>query len=151
MKVIFLDIDGVLNSKDFFNKRKERGGKHHQFDPECVKLLNDITDSTNALIVISSSWRVVHDFDELTKLLHDVGIKGKIIGKTERLDIFDYGPAPRGVEIQDYLNRKKLIKNYIILDDDTDMLYSQRQHFFNTSWETGLTRELTNRIIKFLK
>jgi len=56
MKVIFLDIDGVLTTAN----------KKWTFDENCVKHLVDIINETDAYIVISSSWRS-YDLEE-TKL-----------------------------------------------------------------------------------
>ena len=59
MKLIFLDIDGVLNNQlwltsDFRNHlpkliNGERNTKRW-FDPRCVKLLNILTDKTGSIV-----------------------------------------------------------------------------------------------------
>lgn len=54
MKVIFLDVDGVLNSQDLF----ERCGEELvPIDEENIRYLKEIVDATGAQIVLSSSWR----------------------------------------------------------------------------------------------
>ena len=54
MKVIFLDVDGVLNSQSLF----ERCGEELvPIDEENIQYLKAIVDATNAKIVLSSSWR----------------------------------------------------------------------------------------------
>ena len=53
----------------------------------------------------------------------------------------------------DYLKKyidKSIVKNYIIIDDDSDMLYNQREHFIHTSFMSGLTNELTDKAISIL-
>lgn len=55
-KIIFLDIDGVLNSMDWFEKIKDRN-EYSEINPEKVKLLKEIVDRTKAEIVLSSTWR----------------------------------------------------------------------------------------------
>lgn len=55
-KIIFLDIDGVLNSIDYFEQTKYCKG-YTEIDPEKVKLLKEIVDRTDAEIVLSSTWR----------------------------------------------------------------------------------------------
>ena len=61
MKVIFLDIDGVLNYMDFWYKRRlefEKTGKFGpSFDEEKIKILSEIVSETGAKIVLSSTWR----------------------------------------------------------------------------------------------
>ncbi len=58
MKIIFLDIDGVLNHMYWLKKMKGVEGDKKFFDPDCVRRLNTITDKTGAKIVLSSSWRI---------------------------------------------------------------------------------------------
>lgn len=55
-KIIFLDIDGVLNSMDYFEQTKDCKG-YTEINPEKVKLLKEIVDRTGAEIVLSSTWR----------------------------------------------------------------------------------------------
>ena len=54
MKVVFLDIDGVLNSVAFDRERTNGQGN---IDKTRLPLLKQILDETGALIVLSSSWR----------------------------------------------------------------------------------------------
>ena len=66
MKIIFLDMDGVLNSDHYWNKQ-DRGITYSKgdwigwwiqsFDPDAVKVLNKIIESTSAKIVFSSNRR----------------------------------------------------------------------------------------------
>ena len=51
-KILFLDIDGVVNSDNWYNKTRGRSG---DFDPEAIALLNQLKD-IGAEVVISSSW-----------------------------------------------------------------------------------------------
>lgn len=55
-KIIFLDIDGVLNSMDYFEQTKDCKG-YTEINPEQVKLLKEIVDRTGTEIVLSSTWR----------------------------------------------------------------------------------------------
>ena len=59
MKVIFLDIDGVLNSDEYVDKVKKSDiqGIERDIDIEKVKLLKRAIDETGAKVVLSSSWR----------------------------------------------------------------------------------------------
>jgi len=40
--------------------------------------------------------------------------------------------------------------NYCIIDDDTDMLYEQRNNFVNTDPQTGLTLDNVSKVIEIL-
>ncbi|MBP3534398.1 MAG: hypothetical protein J6J53_00140 [Muribaculaceae bacterium] len=60
MKLIFLDIDGVLNSYKFLQNLPEDS---FGIDNTRLPILKRITDSTDAKIVLSSSWRKNWDSD----------------------------------------------------------------------------------------
>lgn len=165
MKIIFLDFDGVINSEDWFKRRKllfEIGDIHAQYpfyeiDPDAVKRLNSIIERTGAKVVVSSTWRHGRTVESLTSILNNRGFKGEVIDVTPHLGGVDGYTVPRGCEIEFWLEKKgfrrinwsieKLrkaqekseVKTYVILDDDTDMLYSQSEHFVNTSWKYGIT------------
>ncbi len=126
MKVLFLDIDGVLNSRTYLLFCYNQGVlPDDKIDPAAVARLNQITDATGAHIVVSSTWRLPYvwnkNVDKLVELLKKHGIKGDIIGATP-----DHKRSHgRGGEIQDWMNRCKLdgiqIETFVILDDDNDM------------------------------
>ena len=160
MKIIFLDIDGVLNCENAYRNGEckyvdwinHRGDKdHHQsFCSWSKEWLNKLIDETGAKIVISSSWR--HSgIEYMQSVWAHEKMSGEIIGITPdfRWKAKDYTP-PRGCEIDWYLNRilgfnhinwdsdvqkeymdKSGIENYIIIDDDSGMLYGQRNHFIH--------------------
>ena len=54
MKVIFLDVDGVLNSQQLFEKCED--DQLISVDEDNIKNLKTIVDATGAKIVLSSSW-----------------------------------------------------------------------------------------------
>lgn len=160
MKIIFLDIDGVLNNQLWYKSIKDINPQNNeeydilQFDPRCVSLLNDVTDNTGAKIVVSSSWRKGRDLEELVELFEKVGITGEVIGKTPILS-FDYENyrtlAPRGCEIDAWIEINKYpITKYTILDDDSDMLYKQKDKFFWIDPYCGLTPNISYKIKRYL-
>lgn len=185
MKVIFLDIDGVLNHEMWYKRRfqemdmNSETSRHpyYEFDPQSVAELNRIIDLTGAKIVISSTWRLGRTTEQLQDILNSVGFKGEIVGRTPHFiakgETIDDKPisytVPRGCEIDWWLENegkfqrinwsmerqkeyleKALVKNYVILDDDSDMLYNQREHFVKTSVYSGLTKELADKCIQIL-
>lgn len=157
MKVIFLDVDGVLNSE--VSREQERNNfdnwMEHEVSEMHVNNLKKIVDATGAQIVLSSSWRFDHpkatgrDFivDPLMKVLDR---KLKAVG----LDIIDVTPdlrgKIRGAEIQDWLDRHSEVERFVILDDDVDMNDEQKPFFVNTTFKNGLTDELANKAIEIL-
>lgn len=127
MKIIFLDIDGVLN----WAGTEDRIGGFVGLCQERIARLNKITDAVpDAKIVISSTWRrsffagVYEDFEGLIKLLHARGVKGDIIGKTP----YGYGYRGRGNEIREWIDDMETdfpgqtLEEYVVLDDSTDCM-----------------------------
>ena len=94
MKVIFLDIDGVLaTNKEFATNRTKFREKYlwakelrvpYGFNEGCVNVFNEILDITNAEIVISSDWRIHWDLDELDKIFKSNGVKKSPIFGTSK-------------------------------------------------------------------
>lgn len=155
-KFVFLDIDGVLNSEQYYlekpqHKRwkefKNKLDKHIAWgvcniDPKAVKLLNKLVSGTNARIVVSSSWRGDYALQTVFSL---AGIIEPIYGETPRLE-----SRFRGEEIDKWLKERQEPYKYVILDDDSDMLDTQRNNFIHTDWKVGLTEENVNEAIKIL-
>lgn len=134
MKVIFLDIDGVLNCQQTI----ERHNGFIGIDPVKVKILNNIIQKTGAEIVLSSSWRLDDNWNEVM-LKNNI----KCIDRTTHL------PGQfRGFEINAWLVEHD-VEKYAILDDDSDMLTGQK--LFQTSFqEDGLTEDIAQQVINYL-
>ena len=153
MKIIFLDIDGVLNN-DRFLKRLHR--QHvdlssdkvlygsMMLDKYAVKRLLAITDTTDAKIVISSSWREVFSLDEIREML---ALKLKDLNVTKSsLEIIDRTPfafefklTTRRNQIVGWLsdNQNEDIEKFIILED-CETMYELEDRTIRTSFATGL-------------
>lgn len=123
MKVLFLDIDGVLNSHDFWKRCQELGiVPDDKVDPLAVERLNRLVDATGAKIVVSSTWRLPYVWSKklssLIGRIQKLGITGEIIGMTP-----DHCKAyGRGGEIQAWMDHcDEEIESFVILDDDSDM------------------------------
>lgn len=163
MNILFLDIDGVLNSFDFFMTPDSDWfpGKYQipfplcDFDPNAIKVLNDIIEQCNIdQIVISSDWRNNWSLEELTNIFSQVQIK--IPTKLDRtkclineFSSIEYEKIGRGYEIDCWL-KEHIIDNYIILDDDDRFLDYQKSHLVLTNYNIGLQKkhvELSNKII----
>ena len=113
MKIIFLDIDGVLVTQDCICQP----GWPHKPDPRCVAALNRLLELSGALIVVSSSWRVGRTRIELCDLLNDWGIiPGHILDRTGHTNFED----KRGDEIRAWLDQRERrrgdVEKFIILD-----------------------------------
>ena len=145
MKIIFLDVDGVLNH----SKTPEWIGATHNdiIDRDCLIELDRIITFTNAQLVLSSTWKLNPDKCEklYTYLAPD------IIGATPCLNL----RGPRRAEILDWLQTvwpfsfgwHDVITHMAVLDDDADADLGDGS-FFKTDFEDGgLTKEIADKII----
>src|SRR5579859_944750 len=116
MKIVFLDIDGVLN-----NEATKFGRK---FDRPCVRWLNYITTASGAQIVVSSTWRGM-GLMEIRAVLSENGVTGKVHSLTPDLSRRGkvYVSVERGLEIQAWLDKHPRVEYFVILDDDADMAH----------------------------
>lgn len=113
MKVIFLDIDGVLIPR-------ASQVRTNRADPKCVRCLNELTAATEATIVVSSTWRLGLAPLELRKTLERWGVTARIVDRTP-----DLPDATRGREIKAWLQERKQwrgdVTHIAILDDHDDL------------------------------
>ena len=111
MKVIFLDVDGVLNSDEYFDKIKNLNidGIQSEIDVEKIKLLNIAINETKVKIVLTSSWRYTRNAQELRKLLSEYGIS---------TDSTPFIQNERGLEIKQYLSEHLDVEDFVIVDDE---------------------------------
>jgi hypothetical protein len=144
---IFLDVDGVFVIGDYIIEQYNLTGKPNgkAFDPKTVERFNRIIKETGAKVVVSSTWRMGRTVEELQELFESKGFIGMdVIGKT---GFSSHGV--RGREIQTYLNNMESKPDkFIILDDDADMEHLM-PHLFKTDFNTGLTDEVTEKIINY--
>jgi len=151
MKIIFVDVDGVLNCKNTTDTvMGDDGRRYDGIDSDKIQLLKEIIDKTDAYIILSSTWRLYDTFTEyLEEKLGDY--KVRIKGITPRSKAFTY--TYRFREIQNWFNENDTrdIVNYIILDDiDEEMVETFGDHYFKTDVDIGLTREITDKCIEYL-
>lgn len=138
-KVIFLDIDGVLNNENhIINLITVLGKKQYYelldgikgtpFDYESCNLLKMLVDKTGAEVVLSSTWRLNPKGVEILEKYTGI----KVSGATPKLGTI------RGEEIKEYLDNHNEVVNYVILDDDADMLDEQKNNFVKVNRKFGL-------------
>ena len=83
-KIIFLDIDGVLNTKYWYSQMDRNTPKDqygYMFDPISVGNLAKIVRETGADIVISSSWKSL-GLSTLLDMWSDRNLPGRVIDIT---------------------------------------------------------------------
>jgi len=147
IKVIFLDIDGVLNT--WYTKTETSYGSTF-VDDRKIRILKEIINRTNAKVVLSSTWRIgwehierghrdtwaANDFMELRNKLFEYGIE--LYDKTPMLD--KYGRC-RGEEIDAWLHNPlhENVDGYVIIDDlSGKWLRPCSSHLLQTSEMKGL-------------
>jgi hypothetical protein len=155
-KILFLDIDGVMNHR----AQLRRAGRLDTMGSDHAEVLNMIFDAQPDLyVVISSSWRYHFPFDDLKMRLGEAGFRyvDRIIGRT-RDDAYDEvtgslqvsSADPRGHQIRDWLYEYgQDVNGLVILDDDTDM-EPLKGFLVQTTFELGLTTKHVPGIMRKL-
>jgi hypothetical protein len=175
--VIFLDVDGVLNSEAFLRKREDehRGLGHtepaspkrettctcfqleRQIDRDAVTRLNRLVAATDAKIVISSSWRKLLDPPELHRVIVEHGLVAEIIDETPdgyndpamRATFGHIDRIFRGHEIDLWLSQHPEVDRFVILDDGSDM-EMHKNRLVQTDFHEGLLDEHVELAIRVM-
>jgi hypothetical protein len=163
--VIFLDIDGVLNSFRWLERAEaastpvgpataERiaraAGYLHippaelardlqRLDPDAVARLARLVRDTDSSVVVSSSWRAVIDYQGLEEVFARLTNwpRGTLRDQTPMLDML-FG---RGREIDAWLEANPR-ERYVILDDlPTEAFPGHEDRLVQTDMEEGLQNE----------
>ena len=158
MKVIFLDVDGVLNRAK--TKEKTPGG-YTGIESELVKNLAKIVNETKAILILTSDWKLgweavslccSEDAKYLNSKLEEEGLR--IVGKTYDEHIYDPYLRDRGKGIRRFLDAlEEAAEGYVVLDDHIFEDYDKemRRHLIKTNSIRGLTSEDAERAIEVLK
>jgi hypothetical protein len=157
VKVLFLDIDGVLNSQEFL-----QNNKNEPIDRRNVSVLKNIIDKTGAVIVMSSAWRFWFDDNlapeegysqYLYDILSEFGIK--IFSKTPDFSTKEIRDKKtfshvKAKEILAWLNENTSFDKYVVIDD-LDLLNEEvNAHLVRTNGEVGITEEDAIRVIDMI-
>ncbi len=155
LKIIFLDIDGVLNTS-----RAHIAFESSKWDPVGVAILKRVCEETGAKLVISSVWRgSMESWIHAHQLLDAVGLgkEGLCSGHlglkwSDDTEVHRTEPGhdnPRGEKIQKWIDTWNP-DEYAILDDDRDMLSSQAKHFAHVNGHEGIGYGTYKRLIDIL-
>lgn len=151
-KIIFLDIDGVLNTHKYTVQTKDDEEHAYKFlDRNKIKLLKHIVDTTNARLVLSSTWRnsfaanlepTDYLSTSLTSALKNEGLE--LYSKTEHLN------DDRYTEIKTWLKNYPEINKFVIIDDNDFDWKDLYPFWIKTSYYIGLTEALVDDVISIL-
>ncbi|HEY6827367.1 MAG TPA: HAD domain-containing protein [Gemmatimonadaceae bacterium] len=171
MRVLFLDVDGVLNSKRWLEKRPSKEAfaaewnispevfahdrdtwKLRSIDPEAVMALNAIVEDSKACVVVSSTWRTDNALPRLEMMLRRRGFKHHLLGATPisyTLDIAENRRVERGEEIFAWMKLAGVsdVRDVVIIDDDSDMAHL-RSRLFQTEYEHGLCAHHVDDVVR---
>ena len=159
-KIIFCDIDGVLNCQNTFIENHE----YHLFfckyendsiddiirnrmleiDLDKVFMIKDICNLTGAKIVISSCWRLLRDYSLVEEKLVSLGLP--IVGVTPYIN------SNRGEEIRKYLEENH-VDEFVILDDELFRDFNELENYLikTSFYDDGLTEEIASDIVRVLR
>jgi len=149
-RTLYLDIDGVLNSHDWFERAKPTDRRLGHLDPDAVARVQRICDATDARITISSTWRLLHSMSDIRGWLYEKGLRARVSSRTpDRVDL-----GSRGEEIEEHLKIAYLFPvqplGIVILDDDSDM-GRLLPWLVKTTFRSGLTDEDVEKAIRKLR
>lgn len=155
MRLIFLDVDGVLNSKE-----SAIFGTSHDVDsvyglcPHLVSLVNRLIEDTGAKVILSSTWRMC---SKQIQRLKNAGIpisgytpdgavmkNGLWYADRRCYEIQNFIDWNYRVEVEPDLPRGTEIEDFVIIDDDSDAEIPG--HFYKTDFDFGLTDSICNAI-----
>lgn len=127
MNICFLDFDGVfVNTVGTMTMKTT-------VDARCAALLNKVLSENDFKIVVSSTWRLGETALTLSTYLKLAGIRVGLHKDFKTCEIY----SERGLQIQKWLDAHPEIENYVIIDDDCDMLDSQAEHFVHVDGREG--------------
>lgn len=133
LKVLFLDIDGVVNCATTAQRHRGAIG----IDPYMALLVGRIIIATDCKVVLSSTWRL---WENARREVHE-----QVCG------FIDVTPTVhssfRGDEVKAWLDAHPNVTKYAILDDNSDFLPDQP--LFKTSFATGITQEIVDKVIAY--
>jgi hypothetical protein len=143
-RLLFLDIDGVLNSSQMPLRLDCHlcGRSRCWFDPAAVTRLNTVLARTEAMIVVSSSWRCGRTLSALREILHGHGVTPRtVVGMTPTPFAVlsskgsDLGTVTRGEEIHLWLRSNETPRSWAVLDDDSRMDPLRHRHVRTGSYD----------------
>lgn len=141
MKILFLDIDGVLNSKLYYKYIYKPENGWSRFDPYCAVLIKRLVEEFSLRIVITSTWRngLV---DRLMRELQDNGLN-IFLHEDWHTPILRF--SSRGKEIKSWLDNHPEVTDYLIIDDNENLLEYQMNRFVKTNNFLGMAQEHYNQ------
>lgn len=152
IKVIFLDIDGVLNPLINIRIQKQKGMPTNSYaikiPGDKIYRLKKLVNNTGAILIMSSSWRLGFRYSTMEPSPAYQNINKQLISYGIQLSGWTplHKNRDRGIEISwwlnDFIKTNGYEPNYVILDDDiSDMMPTHKGHIVQTTSLLGLQDE----------
>lgn len=152
MKILFLDIDGVMNSHQAIHMyyKESNAAKHGRSMPFCPISCSNLREILERIpdlkIVVSSTWRLGRTLEQLREDLAPMGIdSSRIIDKTPSNRMTRH----RGQEIRSWIEDEAPapVERFVIVDDDSDM-GALMENLVQTDTRMGL---MWDKMVEILK
>lgn len=153
MKVIFLDVDGVLNSYKYGEIPYMSRDEGYRFlDKQAFKYVKMLVVQSGAVLVLSSTWRysfhkdLSSDDDMARGLIQALQVEG--------LSLYDITPQidmNRYEEIKEWLKQHPEVDKYVILDDSDYDWKDMGEVWIACNSQVGLTKKDVRKAIQILK
>lgn len=140
MKVLFLDVDGVLNRAGF--QPTESVGLRSWIEPDLADRLARVLVRTRAQVVLSSDWRIDHSLDDLRVELAAAGLDVPLIGATPELT-----GRPRWREIEAWMVEHRLAREAVVIVDDSHDMGKLAARFVRVDPTAGLDELAAQAVI----
>ncbi len=144
MRVLFLDVDGVLNRTGY--RPRESHGLRSWIEPELAERLNHVLRTLSADVVMSSDWRLHRTEAELGDELAAAGITCTLRGTTPVLP-----DAPRWREIEAWMTEHTLAPSEMVIVDDMFDMGDLAARFVRTSALAGLDDAAASSLIALFR
>lgn len=143
MRVLFLDIDGVLNRTGY--RPCESVGLRSWIEPELAARLSQLVRTIDAAIVLSSDWRRDREHAQLADELRSAGIDGNLLGVTPVLG------GERWREIQAWMAENDVHAESIVIIDDGYDMGSLASRFVRISPLAGLDDNAARAVVALFR
>ncbi|WHX98447.1 HAD domain-containing protein [Neobacillus sp. DY30] len=154
MKIIFFDIDGVLNTDRQIRINNLYQIEGIKFDQEAMENLKKIIEKTKARIVITSTWRIHRRengylWSELIRNFQVCDINTEVIIDITPIIDTNMKLEARELEISKWLSTNRNVEKFVILDDHWSM-GELNNHFLRCLPFNGITNKIVEEVIKKL-
>jgi len=154
--LLFLDVDGVLNSSDSCRAFEGYGSARRpwRLDPVRIGLVRTVVDRMGFHVVWSSSWRQGHGPEKLASIMALYGwYNCPVVDTTGPRQISAWGLGEsdtRGAVISRWLHREAsdvgLEEDYVVVDDNPGAKVGHKSNFVKTDPSVGITAKDCRKI-----